>query len=67
MFKRDSVSVAISIENPRRYLRIAIRPAVLRKLRVLVTLVIGALALLVFSPGVPAVNRTWDGGGVTNN
>lgn len=67
MFKRDSVSVAISSENPRRYFRIALRPGVLRNLLALVILVFGTLALLFFSPGVAAVTRTWDGGGVTNN
>jgi uncharacterized repeat protein (TIGR01451 family) len=67
MFKRDSVSAAIISETRRRYMRIAIRPAVLRNLLVLVSLVFGALAFLYFSRPVAAVNRTWDGGGVTNN
>ncbi len=59
MFKRDSVSVGIVSETLRRYKRIAIRPAVLRNLLVLVTLVFCTLALLYFPRPVSAANKFW--------
>jgi hypothetical protein len=60
MFSKTSFLIRSIVEGSRRNLRS-------RNLLLLATIAVGALALLYFSRPVSAVNRTWDGGGATNN